>query len=147
MPPFVRHLLALVIGLMAGGAVNMSLILLGGQLIAPPPGTQTQTMEGLAAALPLFGPQHFVFPFLAHAMGTLVGAAVAAAVAGWGGAAMKAWPAWAVGALFFSGGVVNVWMLGGPLWFTVLDLGLAYLPMAWCGLRLATALRAARQVG
>ncbi|MFD2453438.1 hypothetical protein [Ideonella paludis] len=100
MPPLVRHLLALVIGLMAGSAVNMSLILLGGQLVPPPPGTQTQTMEGLAAALPLFGPQHFVFPFLAHALGTLVGAAVAATVAGWGGAAMKAWPAWAVGAFF-----------------------------------------------
>ncbi|MDZ7812893.1 MAG: hypothetical protein U5L74_07165 [Ideonella sp.] len=117
---------------------------IGGQLIAPPAGTQTQTMEGLAAALPLFGPQHFVFPFLAHALGTLVGAAVAAGVSGWGGAAMKVWPAWAVGALFFSGGLANVLMLGGPLWFTLLDLGLAYLPMAWCGLRLAATVRRSR---
>ncbi len=136
MPPLVRHLLALVAGLMAGSAVNMSLILLGGQLIAPPPGTQTQTMEGLAAALPLFGPQHFVFPFLAHALGTLVGAGVAAWVA-----AGKAWPAWAVGGFFLAGGLANVWMLGGPWWFTVLDLGLAYLPMAWCGQAAVTRLR------
>ena len=134
----VRLLLATVVGFAAGSAVNMGLIVGGGELVAPPAGTDLSTMEGLKAALPLFGPVHFLFPFLGHALGTLVGAFVAA----WIAAGQSRAPAWVVGVLFLCGGIGNVVMLGGPVWFTVVDLLLAYLPMAWLGQTLATRLRA-----
>ena len=50
--------------------------------------------------------------------------------------------AYVVGALFLCGGIANVVMLPAPLWFEVLDLVTAYLPMAWLGARLATRPRA-----
>lgn len=41
--------------------------------------------------------------------------------------------AFVVGAFFLLGGLVNTFMLPAPLWFGVLDLLCAYLPMAWIG--------------
>jgi len=40
-----------------------------------------------------------------------------------------------IGFLFFIGGVMAVNMINAPLWFDVLDLSLAYLPMAWLSLQ------------
>ena len=68
-----RNILGFVAGLIVGGIVNMALINFGPMVIPPPAGADITTMEGLQAAMPLFEPKHFVFPFLAHALGTLVG--------------------------------------------------------------------------
>jgi len=43
-----------------------------------------------------------------------------------------------IGSLFFIGGVMVNYMITGPLWFTIVDLSLAYIPMAWLGGKLAT---------
>ncbi len=134
MAKFLRVALAVVLGLAIGGAVNMGLIMVSGQVIPPPAGADVTTMEGLKASLPLFEARHFVFPFLAHALGTLAGAIVAAALS----PGRSAVPALVVGGLFLLGGITNVVMLPAPLWFSALDLLLAYLPMAWLGQVLAT---------
>ena len=81
MRKIVRWLLAVVLGFALGSVVNMGLLTLGGRLIAPPAGADVSTLEGLKVALPLFEPKHFLFPFLAHALGTLVGAGLAAGLA------------------------------------------------------------------
>ncbi len=43
----------------------------------------------------------------------------------------------AVGVFFLFGGIMAVKLYGGPIWFAVIDLMLAYLPMGWLGARLA----------
>jgi hypothetical protein len=73
----VRGILGVVLGLTIGSAVNMGLIVVGPMLVPPPDGADMTTMEGLKAAMVLLEPKHFVFPFLAHALGTLGGALVA----------------------------------------------------------------------
>lgn len=132
----IRFALAIIAGLVAGSLVNMGLVLLGGWVVPPPPGAEVSTLPGLKAALPQFEPKHFVFPFLAHAAGTLAGACVATLLA----PVRSSAPAFSVGGLFLLGGVVNVVMLSGPAWFTALDLLLAYLPCAWLGRALARSL-------
>ena len=92
-------------------------------------------MEGLKESMHLFGPQHFIMPFLAHALGTLAGAAVAALIA----VSHKMKFALAIGFFFLAGGIMNVFMLPSPLWFTNVDLVGAYIPMGWLGGRLAGA--------
>ena len=134
MKAILRNILAVVAGFAAGSVVNMGLIMVGGQAIPPPAGGDVSSMEALAATMHLFGPQHFLFPYLGHALGTLVGALVAALIASTRKVAM----AYVVGVLFLCGGIANVIMLPAPLWFEVLDLVTAYLPMAWLGARLAT---------
>lgn len=130
---YFKLLLAVIAGLIVGSVVNMGIILLSGHLIPPPAGADTTTAEGLKASIHLFEPRHFVFPFLAHAIGTLVGAWLAAKLA-----PSFSWiPAMTVGALFFLGGVISARMIPAPVWFVVVDLVLAYFPAAWLGLRLA----------
>lgn len=132
MHPIVRNILAVVAGLVLGSIVNMGLIMTGHSVVPPPPGTDMTTPEGLKAAMPLMEAKHFIFPFLAHALGTFVGAYIAARIA----ATHKMKFALAIGVLFLIGGIMNVVMLSAPMWFNVLDLVVAYLPMAWLAGRL-----------
>jgi uncharacterized membrane protein HdeD (DUF308 family) len=134
MHPTIRNVLAVVAGFVIGSIVNMALISVSATAIPPPAGADVTTMEGLKASMHLFEPKHFVFPFLAHALGTLVGAAVAAFIA----ASHKFHLAMFIGVLFLMGGIASVLMLPSPMWFDILDLGAAYPPMAWIGWKLAT---------
>ncbi len=131
--PVLRNVLAVVAGAVVGSIVNMGLIVIGGKVIPPPAGVDVTTMEGLKAGIHLFQPKNFVFPFLAHALGTLAGAYLAARLA----ASRKMAMALIVGVLFLVGGVINVMSLSAPMWFNVLDLVVAYIPMAWIGGRWA----------
>jgi hypothetical protein len=132
-----RTVLAIVLGFLAGSAVNMGLVMVGSQAVAPPPGVDLNDMESLRAAMPLLGPKYFLFPFLAHALGTLVGALVAFLIAPRG----KGWVSRVIGVMFLVGGLVAAFMIPAPKWFIVADLALAYLPMAWLGARIGAALR------
>ena len=133
MHPILKNFIAVVVGLLVGGCVNMGLILISGSIIPPPEGANLTTMEGLIEAMPFMQPKHFIFPFLAHALGTLVGAFLTAKMA-----ASYAWYlAIFIGLMFFIGGTVNVMSLPSPLWFNVLDLLGAYFPMALLGASLA----------
>ena len=128
-----RFVAAVVLGLIVGSVVNMGLVMLGPKVFAPPPGGDITTMEGLKATIHLFEPKHFLFPFLAHALGTVVGAFVARLLA----PGKSTIPSYIVGALFLVGGITNVMMLPAPMWFNVVDLVFAYLPAAWLGQKLA----------
>jgi hypothetical protein len=133
MPSWLRVVLAVVLGIVVGSAVNMALITVSGRVIAPPAGADVTTTAGLKASMHLFEPKHFLFPFLAHAVGTLAGAFVAALVA-----PGRSWTAaLVVGGFFLLGGIASVFMLPAPAWFSALDLVLAYLPAAWLAHRLA----------
>lgn len=133
MNPILRNILAVVAGLIIGSAMNMGLIMLSSSVIPPPEGVDVTNMESLKASMHLFEPKHFIFPFLAHALGTLTGAAVAAMIA----ASHNMKFALGIGAFFLIGGIANVFMLPAPTWFVVTDLVLAYIPMGWLGGRLS----------
>lgn len=129
----IRVILAVVLGMAAGSAVNMGLILLSPMVIPPPTGVDVRDMESLASSMHLFESRHFVFPFLAHAAGTLAAAYLAVSIAR--GHRLKL--SMLIGSLFLLGGIANAMMLPAPGWFIAVDLIVAYLPMAWIGGRLA----------
>jgi len=129
MPAIVRNILAVIVGAVAGGVINMAIVMIGPMVIAPPAGVDMTTVEGLKAGMHLMGPQHFISPFLAHAIGTLVGAMVAWLIA----ASYKQICAYIVGVLFLLGGISACFMIPAPAWFRALDLIVAYIPMAWLG--------------
>lgn len=74
-----------------------------------------------------------MFPFLAHALGTLVGALVTFRLA----TSRKTALAWVVGIVGLAGGIAAARTIPAPTWFVALDLLGAYLPMAWLGSMLA----------
>ncbi len=133
MNPIQKNILAVLAGLIVGSLVNMGIVMFSGSIIPPPEGGDVTTMEGLKATMHLFEPKHFIMPFLAHALGTLVGAFVAAKIA----ASRNMLFALLVGTFFFIGGAISVSSLGGPMWFNALDLIVAYFPMAYLGWKLS----------
>lgn len=125
----VRNILSVPAGFVLGSIVNMSLVMIGSMAIPPPTGADVTSMESLKTSMHLFRPEHFLFPFLAHALGTLAGAVVAAAVA----KTYAARFAFVIGVLFLVGGTINILIIGGPMWFNAVDLIGAYLPMGYLG--------------
>tara|TARA_R110000868_G_scaffold314046_2_gene575026 strand:- start:183 stop:602 length:420 start_codon:yes stop_codon:yes gene_type:complete len=132
MNPIVRNVLAVIVGWFGGSIVNMSLIK-AGQSVFPFDGIDPNDMEALAEIMPTLDAEYFVFPFLAHAVGTLVGALIAGLIA----ANHKMKFSLSIGGLFLIGGIMINYMLPGPIWFAVLDIVVAYIPMAWIGGTLA----------
>ncbi len=134
-----KNILAVIAGWIGGSAVNMGLIQLGYSLY-PIEGVDPNDMEALAEIMPTLGAEHFIFPFLAHALGALVGAAIAGMIA----STNKMRMALIVGAIFLLGGIAVNIMLPGPTWFSVVDILFAYIPMAWVGGKLAERLTGAK---
>lgn len=137
MNTILRNILAVIAGLLLGGIANMALVLTGPRLIPTPPGVNTADTASLAASIHLLEPKHFLFPFLAHAVGSLVGALVANLIGG----SRRALLGYIVGGLTLIGGIAAARMIPAPAWFIALDLIVAYLPMAWLGNRLGQRLR------
>jgi len=125
MNSMLKNSLAVVAGIIIGMIVNMGIIMISGSIIPIPEGVDNTTTEGLKAGMHLFKAKHFIMPFLAHALGTFTGAFVAAKLV----TNHKMKFAIAIGVFFLLGGISSVFMLPSPTWFTVLDLGLAYIPM------------------
>ncbi len=137
MKKLIINILAVIAGLLLGSIVNMILINMNGSVISLPEGADISNAEKLKAAIPLFKPIHFLAPFLGHAIGTLVGAFVTALIA----RSHKLKFALLIGLLFLIGGIMNIFMIGGPVWFYFVDLILAYIPMAWFGYLIARKIR------
>ena len=129
MNPIAKNILAVFGGFFGGSIVNMLLVNLGPMVVPLPEGADVTSMDALRESMKLFTPANFLFPFLGHALGALVGAFIAARLA----ASHPMKLALGVGGLFFAGGFVMVLTVGGPVWFCVLDLVGAYLPMGYLG--------------
>ncbi len=124
----IRNITAVIFGWAAGSAVNMGLIQVGHQLM-PVEGLDPSNMEQLALIMPTLESKYFIFPFLAHALGTLVGALIAGIIT----ATHKMKFALSIGGLFLLGGIMVNYLIPGPIWFTALDILVAYIPMALLG--------------
>ena len=135
MPPILRNILAVVAGFLIGSVLNMAIISIGPLVIPPPDGVDMSDTDKFAENLKLLKPANFIAPWLGHAVGTLMGAFVAAKIA----ASHNMSLALGIGVLFLLGGMAMIAMFGGPLWFSALDLIGAYLPMGYLGGTLANA--------
>ena len=137
MKKIIVNIVAVLMSLFAGAMANGGIINISSKIIPPPAGSNLQTMEGLIKAMPLMEPKHFIMPFLAHALGTFVGAILCSLVA----RSQKLILALSIGLIFFIGGFTMVFQLPAPLWFDLVDLIFAYFPMAWLGYKIVSKLK------
>ncbi|WP_309891852.1 hypothetical protein [Archangium sp.] len=135
-----RNVLAVIAGFVLGSIVNMSLVTAGPHVFALPPGVDVNDMNSLKSSGHLMQPTNFIFPFLAHALGTLAGALTAHVIA----ASHRSVFAYTIGVLNLAGGIAASFMIPAPIWFIALDLLVAYLPMAWLATKLGQTLRPER---
>jgi len=129
MSSIIKNILALIGGGLIGMSANMGLIITGNQLIP-----FEDSMNPMNATM--WEIKYFIFPFLAHAIGTLSGAFITAKFA----ASYHMIFAICIGIFFLSGGISMVFILPAPVWFVVVDLFLAYIPMGWLGWKISNSI-------
>jgi hypothetical protein len=129
-----KRTIVILLSIFIGAQVNGAFLTLGTNLIPPPEGCNLNTMDGLKAAVPFLEAKHYLFPFLAHAIGTLISAVLITRF-------LKSQQfvfAMMAGILFLLAGISMVIMLPEtPIWFVLVDLIGAYIPMAYLGNRIA----------
>jgi hypothetical protein len=77
----------------------------------------------------LLQPIHFIIPFVAHALGTFISTLLMAIYVK--NNFLKL--AFFISVLYLFAGVLNVIMYPSPIWFIVLDLVVAYIPLGYLG--------------
>lgn len=132
MHPFIKSGLAVLAGIFVGGIVNFGIIILSSSIIPPPNGVDVSNIESIKTNIHLYKPIHFLFPFLAHALGTFSGAVLAIKIS------KQTKIEYMVALVFLYGGISMITQVSSPMWFTVLDLGLAYIPMAWLATKISS---------
>ena len=132
MHPFLKSGLAVLAGIFVGGIVNFGIIILSSSIIPPPDGVDVSNIESIKANIHLYKPIHFLFPFFAHSLGTFSGAVLAIKIS------KQTKIAYMVALVFLYGGISMVTQVPSPMWFTVLDLGLTYIPMAWLATKMSS---------
>jgi hypothetical protein len=124
-----RNILAVILGFMIGNVMNMLVIMAGHAILPPPAGFDGTSMDGVASTIHLLTPIDFVVPFLAHAVGPFVGVLCAMLIA----ASSRKTIAIILGALFLAAGIAANIMIPAPMWYRIVDLVFAYVPMAFLG--------------
>lgn len=135
MPNGLRSVLAVVAGVIVGSVVNLILIRVGSAIFPHPEGVNPDSLESIRENIHRFPVALLLSTFAAHAIGTLVGAAVAARLSPSRGLVQ----AMIVGAWFLAAGIGMIILIPDtPRWFAALEIVAGYLPMAWIGWRLGT---------
>ena len=119
---FFKNIGALIIGVIIGSIINIGLIILGGNIFPLP--ESFNPMNALNWDI-----KYFLFPFLAHAIGTFSGSFIGSKIS-------KKYTkliSGAVGIYFLSGGIYMVIILPAPVWFISIDLIFSYPLMAFLG--------------
>lgn len=129
MNPILRNILAVVASTAVCLLLNALVLGLMMGLNPPPSGFDPNVLETYG----LLGTRHLLNPFLAHALPSLIGGALAALLAANNHRTM----ALVVGFVHLLGGIAAAFMIPAPAWFIAADLLLAYLPMAWLGWKLS----------
>ncbi|HIF40451.1 MAG TPA: hypothetical protein EYQ74_05065 [Planctomycetes bacterium] len=122
----IRNIVAVVVGLVAGMAVNMSLVMLNARVLFPmPEGTDMNNPEQLNAWVATLPTAAFFVVIAAHLGQSFVGGWVAARL----GSSRPMLLAMIVGLASLAGGVMSMMSIKGPAWLVV-ELPL-YLVVAW----------------
>ena len=126
MSSIIKNVLALIGGGLVGMTANMGLIITGNQLI--PFSDNINPMNAMNWEI-----KYFIFPFFAHTIGTLTGAFIASKFS----VSYHMLFAMCIGIFFLIGGISMVFIMPAPIWFIVIDLVFAYLPMGWLGWKIS----------
>ena len=117
-----KNLFVIILALIIGSVVNMSLVITGHEIFPLTDGFDPKNAMHWEL-------RHFVFPFLAHALGTLSGSFIVAKFC----TSYHKIFALSIGAFFLIGGVMMVFIIPAPIWFLLLDLIISYIPMGYLG--------------
>ena len=133
MNPYLRNFLAVLVGLIVGGIVNITVIKILIMIFGVPDGVELTDMNSIKAHIGEFSTLQLISPLGGHAIGTLAGAYLTARLV----TKARMFFGFLIGIFFLLGGLMAINQVpGSPLWFILVDLIVAYLPMAVIGVKL-----------
>ncbi|MAO33078.1 MAG: hypothetical protein CL824_06175 [Crocinitomicaceae bacterium] len=133
MKVFIRNIISFIFTVFIGSVINMMLIELGNYLF-PIKGIDPNDIDAYIKIVPSLNAEFFLFPFLAHAIGTFLASFLCVLIA----FNHKLKLSIIIGVLFLSGGIYMSIIIPAPFWFIFIDLIFAYIPMALLAWKTAT---------
>jgi hypothetical protein len=137
----IRKIMAVVIGIVAGGAFNMAIVTASQAVYPLPEGIDPNDFAAFKAQVTAHGMPTgaLIMVLVAHAGGSFVSGFVCGLIA------RRSWYVAGIGLgiLWTCGGIAMLMMLPAPTWFAVADIVL-YIPAALLGVRLGGTLTARR---
>jgi hypothetical protein len=139
----VRNILAALIGLVGGmligSLLNMGVLMISNFVIPFPEGVNPSDGTSIKNSIHLFETKHYIMPFLAHALGTLIGVFVAFKIIQIFRAPkfIASGIALVIALLFLWGGLATSKSINSPETPMLVDAVLCYIPMAIIGYWLA----------
>jgi len=133
MNPTLRNVLAVIGAIVIGSIVNYGIVALGPNIIPAPDGVDPKDINSIKANAHLYSFKHFIVPLVAHALGTLAGAFAVSKLA----VSRQKTLAFVIGIFFMLGGITVAILVPELLKYSIIDLIVAYIPMAWLGWSLA----------
>ena len=132
-------LLGLVGGLLIGSMLNMGVLMISNFVIPFPEGVNPADANSIRDNIKLFETKHYIMPFLAHALGTLIGVFVAFKIIQMFRATkfIAVGLALVIALLFLWGGLATSKSINSPEAPMLVDAVLCYIPMAIIGYWLA----------
>ena len=125
-------ILWVVLSLVFGSLINGLIIYIAPLIIKYPEGVSFATEASTIQSMKLLEPIHLMIPFLAHAIGTFISTFLMSIYI------KKPYLkiAFIISLLYLVAGIYMVFLIPAPLWFNILDLTLAYIPMGYFGAKL-----------
>jgi len=134
MNPILKNVLVFIAAAAIGGFINAKIIEYSGSIVPLPEGVDPENVDSIRENIHRYSVPNLLMPFLAHALGTLVGAFLVAKFA----VSHQLKLALGIGALFIIGGIIMIYLIPEtPIWLIILDLVGAYFLMGWLGWKLA----------
>jgi hypothetical protein len=125
----IKNILITIGGMLLGMAANMSTLIMGIKAFPLPEGVDPMNTTSYIAHLDQFTTINYMVPIISHAFGTFVSALFICKLV----SSKEKYYALFVGIFFLAGGISMALQVQSPLWVTITDLILAYIPVAFIG--------------
>ena len=130
MHSLLRSVFAIIVAVLAAAIIAFSINVIGHYIIPPPEAIDTNDFESIKNNFHLFQWQHFIFPLLAHAVGTFVASYLISSLV----AKHKMWFALALGIIFTLASLSLSWRIGHFNWIGIVEIA-QYIPISILGFK------------
>tara|TARA_Y100000994_G_scaffold140616_1_gene115263 strand:- start:5650 stop:6042 length:393 start_codon:yes stop_codon:yes gene_type:complete len=126
MKKIIKNIGIIISGIIIGMIINMGLIIIGERIFP-----LTDNFDAMNAIN--WDIKYFIFPFLAHSIGTLIGSFAVSRISRNSNIVLPI----LIGVWFLFGGIIMAAILPAPIWFILIDIIICYIPMSFLGWKIS----------
>ena len=126
MKKIIKNIGIIISGIIIGMIINMGFIVIGGRIFP-----LTDNFDAMNAIN--WDIKYFIFPLLAHSIGTLMGSFAVSRISKNSNIVLPI----LIGVWFLFGGIIMSVILPAPIWFILIDIIICYIPMSFLGWKIS----------